>query len=71
MDLYWISVNDSLPEADKKVVVARWDSVAQKYVRDIDRYIVDSETGLGRWTGDNRFVDAAVKFWLPLPDLPR
>ena len=67
----WIASENRLPSSSIKVVVARWDTAAQKYVLDVDRYIVESEANAGRWAGDGRFGDAEVKFWLSLPDLPK
>lgn len=61
----WISVDDSLPKNTMRCLVARFDYVTDTFFIDILWF----EHGV--WWNRRFTGDFAVRFWMPLPDLPK
>lgn len=69
MNLKWISVNDVLPVARTKVLVAYKNGVT---IAELDGYVKSKNTEQVYWRGTNgpKHVLRSVAYWMPLPEPP-
>ncbi len=67
MDKEWISIDKSMPESDKYVLVVLWGKFIRTsyYFKDSNGYWFSTDYDI--W--DQQYTDA-VTHWMPLPVLP-